>query len=253
MGELLAALGQAWPRLLIYPGGASALLLAWLICRLAPARSPAMRPAGLALLGMIAPLTALSLLPMPYSRPFPYGPDLLLVLALLDLPLWLRLSREPAPLAFAQRAALPAGYVLLLLALALLVAEIGSFDPGVLAGGLPDSAAPSVRWRYLAGLLAWQAALALALLLPTYDCSLGLALRTLGHIWLAMLPWPALLPAQPWLAAPAAVMLLFAALRLTHLPRTRPGWRHSTLIAGMLILLILLGWQSAEQLATRLS
>ncbi len=251
MGELLAALGQAWPRLLIYPGGASALLLAWLICRLAPARLPGLPPA-LALPAIVTPLAALALLPMPYSQPFPYGPDLLLTLALLDLPLWLRLLREPAPLAFAYRAGLPAGYALLLLALALLAGEVASFNPGVLAAGPPEIATPAMQSRYLAGLLAWHIALALALLLPGRSCDFGLALRALGHVWLATLPWLALIPARPWLAALAAALLLGTALGLARLPEQHLAWRSPTLTAGNLVLLVLLGWQSADQMASRL-
>jgi hypothetical protein len=252
MGELLAALGQAWPRLLIYPGGASALLLAWLICRLAPARLPAPRLPVLALPAIAAPLTALALLPMPYSRAFPYGPDLPLTLALLDLPLWLRLLREPAPLTFAYRAGLPGGYILIVLALALLAGETGSFDPGVLAGGLPDTATPAMQSRYLAGLLAWQVSLSLTLLLPSRDCNLGLALRALGHSWLAALPWLALAPAQPWLAALFAAAMPGVAIGLARLPEKHPGWRNPLLMVGALAMLMLLAWQSSNWLATRL-
>jgi len=87
MSELLGALGLAWPRLLLYPGGLFALVASWLLggwlarcgCRSA---SP-----GRAKLGaVVPPLVALALLPLAPARSFPYGLDLVVALVLLEWP-----------------------------------------------------------------------------------------------------------------------------------------------------------------------
>ncbi|MBX0330043.1 hypothetical protein K2Z83_20450 [Oscillochloris sp. ZM17-4] len=79
MGELLGALGLAWPRLLIYPGGLSALGLAWLLSRWMvvgkrpspPAPLPLRRERGVVIIDALPPLLALALLPLPPARGFP--------------------------------------------------------------------------------------------------------------------------------------------------------------------------------------
>lgn len=119
MGEWLGTLGLAWPRLLLYPGGLSALGLAWVLdCLLvysadrsvsAPTRtSPVDGARGwleaaaspvdgaaregpgriLDLSTVVAPLLIISLLPLPQSGYFAYTPDLLVALVLLEWP-WL--------------------------------------------------------------------------------------------------------------------------------------------------------------------
>lgn len=48
MGELLGTSGLAWPRLLVYPGGVTVLLLAWLVGRwLLPDQVSANNPDGI--------------------------------------------------------------------------------------------------------------------------------------------------------------------------------------------------------------
>lgn len=90
MNELLGALGLAWPRLLLYPGGLFALLAGrllgvWLAhCGCVPTRSA---QSGLAeLAAVVPPLAALSLMPLTPARSFPYGLDLVVALALLAWP-----------------------------------------------------------------------------------------------------------------------------------------------------------------------
>lgn len=97
MRESLGALGLAWQRLLIYPGGLSALLLAWLLARWlawCAGRAPEpVRPWTVgALLYALPPLAALSLLPLAPARPFPYGLDLMTTLGLLAWPRLCRLA-----------------------------------------------------------------------------------------------------------------------------------------------------------------
>ncbi len=110
MGEWLGTLGLAWPRLLLYPGGLSALGVAWVLDFLlvssadrsvsasprvhegATASSPVDGAARggawciLDLSAVVAPLLIISLLPLPQSGYFAYTPDLLVALVLLEWP-----------------------------------------------------------------------------------------------------------------------------------------------------------------------
>jgi len=174
MRELLGALGLAWPRLLIYPGGLGALLGAALLARWfrsvaaggagpgvagAPAgwrgRAAAWAAGGrlVGLVDVLPPLLALSLLPLPPARAFPYGLDLPAALALLAWPRVRALARagglEPERL----RLLAPAGW-LLLLALLLLAEGAGAIELSTLLR------APAEPWRWallLGGGLAWLA------------------------------------------------------------------------------------------------
>jgi hypothetical protein len=107
MQELLGALGPAWPRILFYPGGLTALSLALLITfgrRYLPIPSATLRtgshPPNLQsptsnLLVLTLQLGAITLLPLPYAVPFPYGLDLMTALVLLDGPGWLGEEQMP--------------------------------------------------------------------------------------------------------------------------------------------------------------
>jgi hypothetical protein len=92
MGELLGALGLAWPRLLLYPGGLFALGASWLLARWLRrcAGGPAVAtpaPASAAdLVAILPPLVVLSLLPLAPARGFPYGLDLVVAVGLLEWP-----------------------------------------------------------------------------------------------------------------------------------------------------------------------
>jgi len=87
MSELLGALGLAWPRLLLYPGGLFALVASWLLgmwlarCSCGPT---AQVRGGLG--AVVPPLVALTMLPLAPARSFPYGLDLVVALALLEWP-----------------------------------------------------------------------------------------------------------------------------------------------------------------------
>jgi len=105
VGEWLGTLGLAWPRLVLYPGGLSALGFAWVLdCLLvysvdrsvfaSTRTAPVDGATGggpwliLDLSAVVAPLLIISLLPVPLSGYFAYTPDLLVALVLLDWP-WL--------------------------------------------------------------------------------------------------------------------------------------------------------------------
>jgi hypothetical protein len=157
MRELLGALGLAWPRLLIYPGGlvallGAALLAGWLRWLSAgPAGSSPDLSLAARLADLLPPLLALTLLPLPPARAFPYGLDLPTALALLA---WPRLRAIAAAGGLAPerlRELAPAGG-LLLLALGLLAEGAGAIELSAL---LREPAQP---WRWallLGGALAW--------------------------------------------------------------------------------------------------
>ncbi|NCC33208.1 MAG: hypothetical protein EOM24_14510, partial [Chloroflexia bacterium] len=91
MIELLAALGQAWPRLLLYPGGLFALGASWMLCRwlawVSRQRPTCAGPVTLACLpGLLPPMIVLALMPLAPARGFPYGLDLVVALGLLEWP-----------------------------------------------------------------------------------------------------------------------------------------------------------------------
>ncbi|MCS6882217.1 MAG: hypothetical protein RMK84_00630 [Oscillochloridaceae bacterium] len=200
MGELLGALGLAWPRVVFYPGGlfalaASHLLMRWLaVCGGAP-----LWPAPpVTVLDLAPPLAVLTLLPLAPAPPFPFGLDLPVALVLLEWPRFRAAAvRGSAPAAVLRDYALP-----LAAALALAVAT----------GGLE-----------LAALLRWPESVPERALL-----ALGAALWLLGM--------PRLLRAGPGGAAGAlralglllvGALLLLGALAAgpgQWLPADRAGW-----------------------------
>ncbi|PDW03590.1 hypothetical protein [Candidatus Viridilinea mediisalina] len=257
MGELLGALGLAWPRLLFYPGGIFALVAAWLLamwlrhcaralilepeatwqpnriipftivdCRLQIGEHGA--PMGFSVLdnaacsrviGIIAtvpPLAVVSLLPLAPARPFPYGLDLIVALALLEWPrIWLQ--RQPT-----RNDLLHAYWPLL----------IAAWGWSEATGGLGLSrllAWPEPMARQI--LMLMGTALWLTSLPPLLDGelrSLAARLRALGLLLIACLPLIALLAAYgaawlpnawqgrifPLVALVSAALLLGALLRL---------------------------------------
>lgn len=205
VGELLAIVGRSWVRLLLYPGGASALLLALA----ALSRSRPWRGALLARhpwLALAAPWLAIAMLPLPGAADLGYWPDCVVTLALLDLPWLAALARDLG--ADHQRAArslasLLNGYPPLLLGLLLCG---GTFDLRQMF------AAPAAQ---PAGLLHWMGAAAITCALPPLlglgpfaqppredGYALPLALRGVGYCCVAALPWLVPLDGQIWQALP---------------------------------------------------
>jgi hypothetical protein len=270
MGEWLGALGLAWSRLLLYPGGLSALLAAWLLDRAlttADQRRMVATPSseGISLIGVsavAAPLLLISLLPLPRSGFFGYTPDLLVGLLLLEWPQLLLLARmlRTAPTeATVRRQVLLEGYVLLLLAILLFMQAAGSFRLDALTREIEPMFFPGWSLR-LAGIAGWSIAL-----LPLLGIGAatpapaggalrwGLQLRSLGHILLAYLPWLPLVQASPWLLPlpPIFLTLLLAVIarpgrrQLAHQwPRLRTG-----VVVG---LIVIASWQTYAALAARL-
>jgi hypothetical protein len=270
MGEWLGALGLAWSRLLLYPGGLSALCAAWLLARALTTADQRRRvkptlSAGISLIGvsaMAAPLLLISLLPLPRSGFFGYTPDLLVGLLLLEWPQLLLLARllrtEPEKATSRQRLLIE-GYILLLLAILLFMQAAGSFRLDALTREIESGFLPGWSLR-LAGIAGWSIAL-----LPLLDIGTatsppatealrwGLRLRNLGHILLAYLSWLPLVPASPWLLP---FPLLFLTLLLAVIARF--GRRHVAhqwprLRTGVVVgLIVIVGWQTYAALVTRL-
>jgi hypothetical protein len=226
LGELLGALGLAWPRLLLYPGGlfallAARLLAAWLArCRggaAAPLRRPG-QPPGMAIVAAAPPLAAIALLPLAPARSFPFGIDLVVALALLE---WPRLLAGPAT----RREALARDYGPLLVAALGMAVAVGGVE---LTRLLRLPAGWAERALLLAAAALWLAAL--PRLLAGAPAGAAHRLRALGLLLVAALPllgalaaWAApLLPAElaGWLLPPAA--LLAAGLALGGLVRLPP-------------------------------
>lgn len=299
MGELLGALGLAWPRLLIYPGGLGALLLAWLVgrCLTGAQKAKGQRPkAGHPPAGgrdaaddrgsggppqitlsplILPPLLALSLLPVPPARGFPYGLDLVTALALLEWPRWAALAPELSP---ARVRELARPYAQLLLAALALAEGAGSLGLSDLLRAPEEQQA--LRWALLiVGAAAWLLAAAelgvgsrgLGGGRPEDEetrgqrdkgtrgmfacCMLHVAcsLRTLGLAWVGALPllggMAALaegrVPADlagwtlPIVALGLATLLLRAALRLPDPVRRGVWWGLGVTILGMVALVAL--------------
>jgi hypothetical protein len=279
VGELFGTLGLAWPRLVIYPGGLSALGLAWMLdWALASGKRrqgytgaapvPALHAARdldswsfVILSAVVAPLLVISLLPLPHAVDFPYSLDLPIALALLEWPqfllLWLTWRAEPPNASLRQRALLE-GYALLLLAALALAQATGSLRLNDLIFVWPQeiNALDGASLLGLAGSLGWGLALLPLLELGPFRSEqtkgalgLGCALRAFGHVLLATLPWLTPLASQPWLTPlpPLALALLLAVI-------VRWGdwldWRRWQVVrtTAMTLLIALMAWVALSDL-----
>jgi hypothetical protein len=174
--ELLALLGRAWSRLLIYPGGLAAFAAARLIAIIQnhELRGPTQRldhfdRAQLLLLTSVAlPWLGLALLPLPLATSLPRQTDLIVVLALLEWPRLLATARDlgggvTERAASARLAAALNGYPPLILATLALAQAGSSLEIAALArppGQFASASASVVHWI---GAVAWALALVPAL------------------------------------------------------------------------------------------
>jgi hypothetical protein len=221
MSELLGALGLAWPRLLLYPGGLFALLAArllgaWLLrCGCMP-RSES----GFGQLAVLLPaLATVSLLPLAPARSFPFGLDLAVAFALLTWSYGLGLHRS----------ALVRVYGPLLLAALGFAAATGGLELSRLLR-LPESGL--TRGIFACATALWL--LGLPRLLALRPGGIGGDVQALGLLLIAALPvlggLAVLLAAQipadragwvlPLLAIAASGLALGAATRLPEQART---------------------------------
>jgi hypothetical protein len=189
LNELLALLGRAWSRLLLFPGGLAAFAAVCVIAYLwsqrptrtegraprseaEPARSANQEAETFAgswflVVGSIAPpWLALALLPLPPAAGLSRQIDLIVALALLEAPLLLAVARELGKRDVARRtdvwrlAAALNGYPVLILSGLALAQAAGSFGIAALAR-VPGDLAPA-----FARPLHWIGAAGLALALP---------------------------------------------------------------------------------------
>ncbi len=264
MGELFGTLGLAWPRLLLYPGGLSAMLIAWLLERLTQPRSAhrsgvveqaaSWRAVFGALSAVAAPLVFISLLPLPGAVSYSFTLDLLTALALLEWPYLLLLSQRARDSAADK--GLIESYVLMLLA-ALLWAQGGK---SLLIGAVIPKKEEMALLLALCGALGWTVALLhllsrgpLATQRVSGGLGWGLRLRALGQILLATLPWSGLLGDNPWLlpVPPLIVALLLGGMRRWH-QRIPSRYWHRILQGVAIGLIALMLWASGVALQAEL-
>lgn len=194
MSDLFGALGQAWPRLLLYPGGVSAVLAALIFARLRGVRQFAtLTSAGL--VDLLPPLSVITLLPLAPAAPFPYGLDLLTALALL---LWPALRRAATERCDPHQ--LAAQYLPALLAVSALASAVGTLD---LSGLLQWPSTPARQAAFLLGAGAWLAAIPR---LAPPQSALAAASSALGLMLIGVLPLSASLSAI-LTTAPAGVVI----------------------------------------------
>ena len=237
MSELLGALGLAWPRLLLYPGGLFALVASWLLGMwLARCRCRSASPGRAKLGAVVPPLVALALLPLAPARSFPYGLDLVVALVLLEWPRalgWGAQRREELARAYAP----------------LLLAGLGLAEA---CGGLELTRL--LRWpeplvaQLLLGASAALWLAALPRLLASGPGGLAGRLRALGLLLVAALPLLGALAAMlaerlpadlaGWLLPPVAILAAGLALggvaRVPERARARVELVLGVVILGLL-------------------
>ncbi|WP_298818738.1 hypothetical protein [Chloroflexus sp.] len=206
MSDLLGAIGQAWPRLLCYPGGVSAALAALLLARLRGVRliDP---PSANRLIDLILPLGAISLLPLPLATTFPYSLDLPTALTLL---IWPGLRRAATERHSAHQLSV---YLPLVLGGIALSSATATFDLG---GLLRWPAEPTRQATLLLGAAAWIVAVP-RIAPPSPDAAMvcsGLGLMLIGTLPLiaALNATPLADSAPAWLIAALAVCIATGAL-----------------------------------------
>lgn len=212
MSDLLGAFGQAWPRLLIYPGGLSAVLAALLLARVRGIRhmEPLTAPR---LLDLLPPLSAIALLPLAPAAAFPYGLDVLTAVTLL---LWPELRRAAAERRDPHQ---PAGYYLpAFLAALALASAAGSFELNALLRWPPS---PIRQAAFLLGAGAWIASIPR---LSPPQPHLTAACSAWGLTLVGVLPLSAAVntiaaAAPAWLGVAAAMAIALAGIAAArHLP-----------------------------------
>ena len=170
--ELLALLGRAWSRLLIYPGGLAAFGLIWLISTLQNREPPRGYPTGnhlvehldgsrlLVLSSIALPWLALALLPLPLVVALPRQIDIVVALALLEWPNVLAIRQDLRDGDMRRLAAALNSYPPLILATLALAQAGNSLELAALARVPGNPAAISTS------ALHWLGVIALALALP---------------------------------------------------------------------------------------
>lgn len=247
MDELLALIGQHWRLLLLYPGGLSAMGAVILDGWLMGGNSRGRRMASFRELPVLcAWLVAASLLPLPRTD-WPYSPDLLSLLLLIELPFWTIALRTDEDRGKMLAAALNV-YPLIALAVAALGLGAGSL--------VVREINRSAGWLHWLGIVSWSLALPPLLGLGPWRAaqptSLLMASRRVGHLALLL---AASLPAHestPWWTVPfgyAAVVLPLALLdrRWRGSPDRWEPWQAALSAGGLALLALVSTWRLWER------
>jgi hypothetical protein len=284
--DLLTTLGQAWSRLLIYPGGLFMLALVYLPNMLRILRAPrstlnhwrasriphpASRiPHPASLTTIAAPWLAIALLPLLGAAPLGRPIDLVVALALLEWPRLLaaaedlRRGEDAWPRGIRRLAALLNGAPPLVLAALLFAQAAGSLELTTWAQVPSEHTSPmmlGLRWLGVAGItLTLPALLEVGpFAVATESPALGMRLRALGVVLVASLPFAAPLtaedlPAWAILLTPLAPLLLVAfvwGVRRLSARQSAERWARAYLwLSGLLLAAHLLA--AAEALRIRL-
>ncbi|WP_298405312.1 hypothetical protein [uncultured Chloroflexus sp.] len=231
MSDLLGTFGQGWPRLLLYPGGLSAVLAALLLARVRGIRQmePLTAPR---LIDLLPPLSAIALLPLAPAAAFAYSLDLLTAVTLL---LWPELRRAAAERCDPNQ--LAAQYLPTFLAALALVSAAGTFE---LSGLLRWPPSPMRQAAFLLGAGAWI--VAIPRLAPPQP-HLAAACSALGLMLVGILPLSAAINtitvAPAWLSVAAAMAIALAGIAAScRLPvQWGYGWAIAALVATSGVLL----------------
>lgn len=201
MNDLLALLGQAWPRLLLYPGGICALLVLWLWLALHKQQALLRSTSQSAWLHCVPPLLLISLLPLRGAVELGQSLDLFVALFLVEWPLFQALSSKLAKPNEPSLNQLLLGYSLLFPSMLLLADLNDSLLLGAQTASLLFWKWDGLALRWLA-VLGWLLALfPLSKLGPFQDerpLNLGEHIRILGHLALISLLLLALLQEYVW-------------------------------------------------------
>lgn len=275
--ELLALVGRAWVRLLVYPGGLSLFAIVWFAFEFLPANTNHERnrfssirarlvawasniKALNAPIVLAAPWLAVSLLPFPGAVHLGRGIDSVVTLALLDVPLWYALWRELRIVGLQERgvsrlAAALNGYPTLLLA-TLLLATNSSLELGQLVR--PPAALSIDTFAHWVGATGFTLALPPIIGIGPFTVAgeprmqLGLRVRTVGFWALASLVWMAPLQDQIWQVLPPILLaVLLYICHQTTFEQPARTWARGYVVLAWLLLVVLLV-TACWQLATRL-
>lgn len=245
MNELLAIIGTSWRPLLLFPGALTALVLVLgtsFVWRRSPTQPTARVPRldAVGTLGAASIMLALVFLPVPGSS-WRYGLDLLVILALIEVPYWYALRRRLATPALRDAAEREIGALLniampFVLTLAVVAQTRGTLVLGELRGG--------TGWMWWVGIAGWALAMPPLLALGPWHIAgndgVVALVRRVAHIGLLV---TVALPADVELVGLAiAAASAFGTLAvLDHAWRGRPeAWERWQPLVAVVLLGVLL-------------
>jgi hypothetical protein len=253
MNDLLALLGQAWPRLLLYPGGICALALLWLWLALHKQQTLFRESTPKQWLHCVPALVVISLLPVRGAVELGQSLDLFVALFLVEWPLFIALSDRQNEQTGTVQGSLLQGYSLLLPSLLLLADLNNSLLLGAQAASPPAWLWEPIIFRWIAA-LAWLVALfPLAGLGPfrrENEPDLAAHSRILGHLGLISLPLLGLLHERVWLMPLVPIGLAVALYVGEKWLRSQRLWT-GLIQGGQVLVWLSLVWLASQALLER--